>query len=331
MKFEEPGSAVNAVAPSNVPQRPTWSVMVPAYRPSDLLREALLSARVSLDAAGIDAQVEVVDDASPDLDVEALVRSWAIPGIEVHRRPANGGLGTCWNTCIERARGELIHILHQDDLVKKAFYEHMARAARNYPHAGMIFCRTELLDTSGSELAELEQPNEGVIEEDWLVRITQGQRLQCPSVVMRRDTYRRVGGFAPELRYVVDWEMWVRVAADGPVVYVPEPLAIYRIHEGAETRQIKSAGVVTKDMLAGLQRIKVTLKKAGRLDCVGFATAYAAGVSGAAVFEAQRANAMRIAAKEFWASMRHFGPLMGLRWMYWHSRRFADVWLKAVL
>ena len=322
---------MTAIATVDEPRQPTWSVMVPAYRPSDFFRETLLSARASLDAAGIDAQVEVVDDASPDMDVEALLRSWAIAGIEVYRRPANGGLGTCWNTCIERARGELVHILHQDDLVKPEFYARMARAANNNPRAGMIFCRTEFLDIDGSRLDEPEQPTEGLLEGDWLDRISRGQRLQCPSVVMRRDTYRRVGGFDPDLRYVVDWEMWVRVAAAYPVAYVPDSLAIYRIHEGAETRQIKSSGGVTKDMLAGLLKVKATLEKAGRTDCVDAATAYAAAVSSAATFEAWKANHKQVAAKEFWASMRHFGPLMGLKWVYGHFRRFAGVWWRTVV
>jgi GT2 family glycosyltransferase len=326
MKSGLAGSEMATIAPSGTPPQPTWSVMVPTYRPGALLRETLLSVRASLDAARVDAQIEIVDDASPGMDVEALVRSWAIPGVEVHRRPANGGLGTCWNTCIERARGELIHILHQDDLVKPGFYERMTHAATDNPQAGMIFCRTEFLEPSGSRIDEAEQLREGLIEGDWLDRISRGQRLQCPSVVMRRATYGRVGGFAPELRYVVDWEMWVRVAAACPVAYVPEPLAVYRIHEGAETRQIKAAGVVTKDMLAGLRRIKATLEKAGRRDCIAAATAFAASVSGAAVFEAQRACETRIAAKEFWATMRHFGPLMGPRWMYWQSRRFVRDW-----
>jgi glycosyltransferase involved in cell wall biosynthesis len=314
---------MTAVADTCAPDRPMWSVMLPAYRPNILLRDALLSVRASLDLARIDAQIEVVDDASPDVDVEALVSGWGVRGVEVHRRSANGGLGNCWNTCIDRSRGQLIHMLHQDDLVKPDFYESMARVAAANQRAGMIFCQTELLETSGPRLDALEQLAEGILEGDWLGRISRGQRLQCPSVVMRRDTYRRVGGFDPALRYVVDWEMWVRVAADFPVAYVPRPLAVYRIHAGAETRQIKSAGVVAKDMFAALGRVKTTLKKAGRSDCVAAATAYAANVAWAAVYEAHLANEKDIAAKEFWATMCCFGPVMGPKWMYWQTRRFV--------
>jgi hypothetical protein len=50
-----------------------------------------------------------------------MVRSWGFDSVSVHRRSTNGGLAACWNECIARARGELIHILHQDDLVKPGF------------------------------------------------------------------------------------------------------------------------------------------------------------------------------------------------------------------
>ena len=61
-----------------------------------------------------------------------------------------------------------------------------------------------------------------------------GQRLQFPSMVVRRATYERLGGF-DRLGYAEDWEMWVRIAAHYPVAYEPEPLALYRVHPSHRT------------------------------------------------------------------------------------------------
>lgn len=307
--------------------RPLWSVMVPTYRPGAHLREALLGAKASLEACGARAQLEVVDDASPGVDVEALIRSWGIAGVAVFRRPANGGLGECWNTCIERAGGELVHILHQDDLVKPAFYQRMQQVARACPSAGMIFCRTEFLESSGTRLDELEQADEGLIP-NWLERISAGQRLQCPSVVVRRATYRRVGHYDPRLRYIIDWEMWIRVAASSDVAYVPEALAVYRIHDEAETRKIKAAGAVTRDLVHGLSRVRQSLVTARRVDCLRLATAYAVRASGYAIHDAERAGDLVTARKEVLASIWLLGRWMSpkeffdrLRWCLRIQRR----------
>ena len=54
-----------------------------------------------------------------------LVRDIAGDRVTVHREPKNNGLGRIWNRCIERARGEWVHILHQDDIVLPGFYKHL--------------------------------------------------------------------------------------------------------------------------------------------------------------------------------------------------------------
>ncbi len=290
---------------------PVWSVLIPTYRPTELLRDTLLSALESLREVGVPAQLEVVDDASPDADVAALLASWGLGGIAVFRRAANGGLGECWNTCIARARGEWVHILHQDDLVKPEFYARLGRAAQSHPGAGMVFCRTEFLEPSGRRLADLEQPEEGPVE-DWLRKISAGQRLQCPSVVIRRETYRRVGNFDVDLRYALDWVMWVRVAANSEVVYVPEPLATYRIHAEAETKKIKSEGITTIDLAKSVQRIGVILAAARRTEWLRGAADYAIRASGFAIYEAEVAREPRTAASEVAASLIHLGRFMTL-------------------
>ncbi len=64
----------------------------------------------------------------------------------------------------------------------------------------------------------------------WLEQIAVGQCLQPPSMVVRREVYEQVDGFDSRIRYYgEDWEMWVRIAAQYPVWYEVEPLALYRI------------------------------------------------------------------------------------------------------
>ena len=298
--------------------------MIPTYRPGEHLREALLSAKASLEACGSPYQLTVVDDASPDVDVKSLLGSWGMSDVDVFRRHVNGGLGNCWNTCIERARGDLIHVLHQDDLVKPRFHARMRDAALTHPQAGMIFCRTELLSSEGRRLESLEQAVEGPIE-GWLERITAGQRLQCPSVVMRRETYLTVGLFDVSLRYVIDWEMWVRVAASMSVCYVPEPLAVYRIHDAAATKGIKAAGIVTKDFALAFRRVRAVLSSAGRSDCIPNARAYAISASGGAIYEAECAGNARAVASEIWASAWGLGLWTDPAELLQRVRRYARI------
>ena len=63
-----------------------------------------------------------------------------------------------------------------------------------------------------------------------------------PSIVVRRAVYERLGGFDRRLLCSEDWEMWVRIAAQYPLWYEAEPLAIYRMHRDSNTgRHLRSA------------------------------------------------------------------------------------------
>jgi glycosyltransferase involved in cell wall biosynthesis len=303
---------------------PRWSVMIPVYKPDDLLRQTLLAAITARDACGESMQLEIVDDASPDCDVAALLASWGIAGVPVFRRTVNGGLGRCWNTCVARAQGELVHILHQDDWVEPQFYARMSVAARAFPEAGMLFCRTRFEEGKASLNVDVpEQSVTGPIP-GWLEKICAAQRLQCPAVVVRRSVYTALGGFDEALRYVIDWEMWIRIAAYRAVAYVPMVLAVYRVHSNSQSARLKAAGAITDDLSAGLDRIARTLGDVGRPECFKLAQAYAWHVTGQLAYEAETARRFAAAASELSSSLRRFGRGAGLarivRRLRWYLR-----------
>ena len=77
--------------------------------------------------------------------------------------------------------------------------------------------------------------------------------MQCAAAVVKRSTYERLGGYRNDIPYVLDWEMWCRIAATGRWGYVPEPGAVYREHEQSETTRLRKAGKTHKDFLEGGQ------------------------------------------------------------------------------
>src|SRR5262249_23206416 len=96
--------------------RPVWSVMIPVYNRTKYLAQALNSVL----AQGFDQQemqVEVVDDCSAEGDSEDVVKAINPKRISFYRQSRRVGMAANWNTCIERARGRLVHILHDDDFV----------------------------------------------------------------------------------------------------------------------------------------------------------------------------------------------------------------------
>jgi glycosyltransferase involved in cell wall biosynthesis len=234
--------------------RPFWSVMIPTYNPrADYLEETLRSV-LQQDPGPAQMQIELVDDCSPDGAPVELVRKIAGDRVTVHREPSNNGMAGAWNRCIERARGEWVHILHPDDIVLPGFYEHLYDGIMRHPHVGMAFCRFAIIDANGhwKELGPLESVTAGVLD-DWLERVATGYHVEPPAVVVRRATYERLGGFRTELPAVLDVEMWVRIAAHTAVYYEPKILTGYRRHDDNQSAIQARTGANMQDMARAIE------------------------------------------------------------------------------
>jgi glycosyltransferase involved in cell wall biosynthesis len=221
--------------------------MIPTHDCAPYLRETLASV-LAQDEGPDRMQIEVVDDASSD-DPESVVDELGRDRVGFFRQPRNVGHVANFNTCLERARGRLVHLLHGDDCVRDGFYAAMGGLLEREADAGAAFCRYIAIDGDGnwSNVAALEQAEAGVIP-GWLERIAVGQRLQTPCMVVRREVYERLGGFDGRGGFAEDWEMWVRVAAHYPVGYLPEPLALYRVHAVSRTGRFVRTGANVRDL-----------------------------------------------------------------------------------
>jgi glycosyltransferase involved in cell wall biosynthesis len=235
--------------------RPFWSVMIPTYNASGLLEESLRSV-LDQDPGPGQMQIAVVDDCSPGGEAAQIVEKVAPGRVEFHRQPANVGLAANWNDCIDRARGHWIHVFHQDDVVLPGFYERLGRGTRERPDAGAAFCRHVIMDVDGfwESVSPIERRAPGVLE-DWLSKISLHQRLQCASIVVRRDVYENLGGYRSDLKLALDWEMWVRIASRYPVWFEPGLLACWRVHYDNESRRLHREG---SDIADALRAIEIT-------------------------------------------------------------------------
>jgi glycosyltransferase involved in cell wall biosynthesis len=228
--------------------RPFWSVMIPTYDPrADYLEETLLSV-LKQDPGPDQMQIEVIDDCSKDNTASEVTRRVGAGRVTFHRELENRGLANAWNRCIERARGHWVHILHQDDIVLRGFYDLLRKGAER-SHAGAIFCRHAITNSNGHwiQLSELHRESTGLLD-DWHGKITVQCVIQCAAIAVRRRVYEQLGGFLPHLHYVPDWEMWQRIASQFPVCFEPSILACYRLHPNSATSRLRLGAADTREI-----------------------------------------------------------------------------------
>ena len=235
-----------------------FSVMIPTFEPSRSLLDAIQSVLKQFDGRVVNGtdlskdslQITVVDDASSTVDVSSLLKESGLADrVEFVKSGKHLGLAGNWNYAVSLARADLVHLLHQDDRVERGFYQQMWQAFQEQPELGMACCRSKIVDDKGHVIKKTSRLRwrRGVLKA-WLWRIGERQRVQCPSVVVKKATYAAIGGFRPDLVQALDWEMWVRIAGKFPVWYEPRSLAVYRRHKQSESSRLLASDMVWPDI-----------------------------------------------------------------------------------
>jgi glycosyltransferase involved in cell wall biosynthesis len=222
--------------------------MIPAYNPNRVYLEQTLNSVLSQDPGPDKMQIEVVDDASPNDNVEGMVREIGGGRVSYFRSPANLGLAGCWNRCIERACGGWVHILHQDDYVLPQFYDTLGRAAEAHPDVGLIFTRSFYVDDWDVILGVSERvkglEGGGRAVENFFYT----HPIHCPGVVVKRPVYGELGGFRSDLSYALDVEMWTRIIGLAGGLSIPQVLSCYRVFHVSETSRLARSGETVRDL-----------------------------------------------------------------------------------
>lgn len=214
---------------SQLENRPLWSVMIPVYNCAQFLT-ATLDSVLSQDLGEDVMQIEVVDDASTDADIASIVHEIGKGRVSYFRQQQNLGSLRNFETCLNRSRGHLVHLLHGDDRVRQGYYQKIDELFKQYPQIGAAFCRFSYIDDSGKRLHDhdAEQDADGILN-NWLLSLGEKQRIQYCAVTVKREVYEKLGGFYG-VTYGEDWEMWMRIARHYPMAYTPKILAEYRMH-----------------------------------------------------------------------------------------------------
>ncbi|MBV8882430.1 MAG: glycosyltransferase family 2 protein [Chroococcidiopsidaceae cyanobacterium CP_BM_RX_35] len=232
--------------------KPLVSVCVPTYNGAKYLRECLDSV---LAQTFTNFELIVVDDHSSD-ETLSIAQEYATQDfrIRVDQNKHNLGLVGNWNRCVELAQGEWIKFVFQDDLIEPTCLEQMLAASK--PESAIICCRRIFMFEPGipedtrqeyrdfAENASMSKvfPNlteisasdycQAILDQSSYIINFVGEPT---SVMLHRSVFRRFGYFNPYLIMYCDIEFWTRVAVHTGIIYIPETLAKFRVHDKATT------------------------------------------------------------------------------------------------
>ncbi len=208
------------------------SIIIPAYNSMKFLPETLASVWQQTFS---DFEVLIVDDGSSD-----NIKEWVSQIDDARLKliaQVNQGASAARNTGIKAARGEYIAFLDADDIWMPTKLEtHVSYLDKN-PDVGLVYSWTAITDAEGKPTGRVMTPaDEGDVWKKILVR----NIVVCPSVLVRRCCFDKVGLFIDSLRFNEDWEMWIRIASQYQFAVIKEPLVYYRQHPNNTSKKWQS-------------------------------------------------------------------------------------------
>lgn len=211
---------------------PLVSVFIPAYNKKRFIEATLDSVRLQTFR---DFELILVDDYSTDGTAE-LIQAWidrhAYSCIyEPHKQ--NKGLCATMNEGVRLAQGKYFCVLGSDDIWHPEFLEKSVARIESLPdNVAVVYGDSEVIDDDDRVMPmrflESIRPGRSLPEGRVFDDLLDANFVPVLTAIIRLEHLRAAGDYDESL-YFEDYDMWLRLAANGhDFVYLPEALTQYR-------------------------------------------------------------------------------------------------------
>lgn len=209
--------------------KPFISICIPTYNRKEFLIESVKSA---IEQSYPNFEIVVVDDCSNynvEKDVLGKFKKYG-KKIRFFRNERNMGRPFTRNKCIEKANGEFILWLDDDDKLLPNTLESYVEILNKYKDVDIIYGKIKLMgeDTLFYDTIDFYKNNELLAK-----ILIKGCSIPNPSVLVKREIYDKYGKYNEEFLRAQDYEFWTRVALNSVIKKCDKPTVEYRIHEGS--------------------------------------------------------------------------------------------------
>ncbi|MGD9092562.1 MAG: glycosyltransferase family 2 protein [Anaerolineales bacterium] len=199
------------------------SIITPSYNQANFLEQTIRSVLTQdygpveymiIDGGSTDGSLEIIQNYSDQL-------AWWVS-------ERDEGQADAINKGFAQARGEIVAWLNSDDLYLPGAIKQAATALAENPDLGLVFGDAITIDSQDNKLNDL-------VFQDWQLMDLLCYRIICqPAVFMRRTMLEQAGYLDLNYHYMLDHQLWLRIAQRAPIKHISSTLAAARHHPGAK-------------------------------------------------------------------------------------------------
>ncbi len=201
------------------------SIITPSFNQASFLERTILSV---LEQDHPDIEYLLADGGSTDGSLE-IIKRYA-DRLAWWTSEKDQGQAEAINKGFAHAHGEIIAWLNSDDYYLPGTVSAAVKMFGKFPQAGMIYGDMLAVDEFDRTINTLRYHQLSLVD------LLCFQIIGQPAVFMRRSAFEKTGGLDNTLHFLLDHQLWIRIAEQTGVVHVNETWAAARYHAAAKNR-----------------------------------------------------------------------------------------------
>ena len=218
-------------------EQPLVSIVIPAYNNENTIIATLESIR---NQSYKNIEIIIIDDNSKDKPLQLVTEQQKKDNrIKIYHNSTNLGMIGNWNKCIQMSNGEFVKLVCADDLLDKNEIEKETGVMILNPSVNLVESDTRLIDINGKKTGSFKRYHKsGLVKGKKIARtsIIWNNFFGAPvNNLIRKSVLDKTGYFDEQFTYILDFDMWMKIACTGDVYIIHELLNSFRIRNDSNT------------------------------------------------------------------------------------------------
>ncbi|HMN11970.1 MAG TPA: glycosyltransferase family 2 protein [Bellilinea sp.] len=199
---------------------PKISVITPSFNQAPFLEATIRSV---LEQGYSNLEYIIVDGGSTDGSVDIIQRyadrlAWGVS-------EKDKGQTDAINKGFAKATGDILAWINSDDTYEPGAVARAAEEFTRHPEMGLIYGHAHYIDGKGKMIGDFPSA-----QTDYAKLRTGYVHIAQQAAFFRADLWRKVGPLDTSFYFAMDYDLWVRLAKEAPLLHIPELWANFRLH-----------------------------------------------------------------------------------------------------
>jgi glycosyltransferase involved in cell wall biosynthesis len=273
---------------------PLVSIVTPSYNQAPFLEKTIRSV---LEQDYPNLEYLIADGGSNDGSVDIIKKyssriSWWVS-------EKDSGQAEAINKGLRRSKGQIVAWVNSDDFYEPGAVREAVMALTNSPEVGFVFGKVKVVDPAGRIINYLSYGDWGICD------LMSFHIIGQPAVFIHRSVLDKVGLLDTSYHFLLDHQLWLRLAQVSGMKYIPRPWAVAHYHQ--DCKNLAQAGEFGKEALRIVDWMKDTPEFDGYIQ--KSSKKIEAGAMRLNGFYLLEAKEYKSAFKAYWRSIR-LNPVM---------------------